>query len=118
MKVLCIDDSLTIRMLVKKALSPEGYEVQEAENGQDALDNISTDISLIIVDVNMPIMSGYEFVEEIKKNSAYENTPIIFLTTESSEEKKLKGKRLGTNGWMVKPFEPSALIKVVKMLTG
>ena len=117
--VMCVDDSSTIRMLVKKALEPEGFEIVEAENGQDGLDkSAGKDITLFIVDVNMPVMDGFEFVKSIKGNSTFGDTPIIFLTTESSAQKKQIGKELGVNGWIVKPFDPPSLIKVVNMLTG
>ena len=116
-KVLCVDDSSTIRMLVKKALEPEGYTVLEAENGQVALDKSGEEsVDLFIVDVNMPVMDGFTFVKEIKKMDAYANVPIIFLTTESAAQKKEVGKDLGVNGWFVKPFEAPSLVKIVKML--
>lgn len=118
-KVMCVDDSATIRMLVKKALQPEGYEIVEAENGQNGLEKLSgEDISLFIVDVNMPVMDGFEFVKNIKANTAVNTKPVIFLTTESSAQKKELGKELGVNGWIVKPFDPPSLVKVVNMLLG
>lgn len=118
-KVMCVDDSSTIRMLVKKALEPEGFDIIEAENGQNGLDKVSgQDISAFIVDVNMPVMDGFTFVENIRKKSEFSSTPIIFLTTESSAQKKQMGKDLGVNGWIVKPFDPPSLIKVVNMLVG
>ncbi len=116
-KILCVDDSVTIRKLVKKALEPEGFEIVEAENGQVALDKCGEeDVSLCIVDVNMPVMDGFQFVESIKQNPEYANIPVIFLTTESAAQKKQVGKELGVNGWIVKPFEAPSLAKVVKML--
>ncbi len=116
-KVLCVDDSSTIRMLVKKALQPEGYEIVEAENGQVGLEKSDeSEISLFIVDVNMPVMDGFDFVKNVKQKPAYKDTPIIFLTTESGADKKQVGKELGVNGWFVKPFEAPSLLKVVKML--
>jgi two-component system, chemotaxis family, chemotaxis protein CheY len=118
-KVMCVDDSSTIRMLVKKALEPEGFEIVEAENGQDGLDKLSgQDISVFIVDVNMPVMDGFDFVKEIRGKSDFASTPIVFLTTESSAQKKQMGKELGVNGWIVKPFDPPSLVKVVNMLVG
>lgn len=117
--VLCVDDSSTIRMLVKKALGPEGYTVLEAEDGQKALETSEQEtVHLFIVDVNMPVMDGFTFVREVKKKSAYADTPIIFLTTESAAKKKEVGKELGVNGWFVKPFEAPSLAKVVNMLVG
>jgi len=106
-------------MLVKKALEPEGFEIVEAENGQDGLDKLSgQDISVFIVDVNMPVMDGFDFVKEIRGKSDFASTPIVFLTTESSAQKKQMGKELGVNGWIVKPFDPPSLVKVVNMLVG
>lgn len=118
-KILCIDDSSTIRMLVKKTLDPLGYEIIEADDGTTGVAaSQKTAVELFIIDVNMPQMNGFECVENIKKNPAYAKTPIVFLTTESSAEKKEIGKKLGVSGWMVKPFEPEGLVKIVKMLVG
>ncbi|WP_037573215.1 response regulator [Spirochaeta cellobiosiphila] len=116
MKIMCVDDSPSIRILVKKALDGQGYGLVEAENGLDAMDKLSTDISLFIVDINMPKMNGFEFVENLKQKPDYGQKPVVFLTTESSDDKKAKGKSLGVRGWIVKPFEPESLQKVVKML--
>ena len=115
-KILCIDDSATIRMLLKKNLEPEGYEVIEAADGRQGLDVAKTEkIDLFIVDVNMPVMDGFEFVGKLKETNQA-SVPVVFLTTESSLEKKSLGKSLGVNGWIVKPFDPPSLIKVVSML--
>lgn len=117
MNILCVDDSNTIRMLVKKALEPEGYTVIEAENGKVGLEAAAgKDIAACIVDVNMPEMDGFQFVEAIRKQAKFSATPIVFLTTESSEEKKSRGAALGVKGWIVKPFDPPSLVKIMKML--
>lgn len=117
MKILCVDDSNTIRMLVKKALEPEGYTVLEAENGKVALQVAEgEEIGACIVDVNMPEMDGFQFVEAFRKLPKFGSTPIVFLTTESSEEKKSRGAALGVKGWIVKPFDPPSLVKIIKML--
>ncbi len=115
-KIMCIDDSPTIRILVNKTLTSKGYEIIEAENGQNALDNLSDDISIFIVDVNMPVMDGFTFVEKLKSMPSYKTKPVVFLTTESTDEKKNRGKQLGVNGWIVKPFEPESLLTVIDML--
>ena len=115
--IMCVDDAKTIRMLVKKALEPEGYTIVEAENGAEGLEKCTSEsIDFFLVDVNMPVMDGFTFVEGLKKIDKYSSTPVVFLTTESSADKKEMGKKLGVNGWIVKPFEPASLIKVVKML--
>jgi two-component system, chemotaxis family, chemotaxis protein CheY len=117
MTILCVDDSNTIRMLVKKALEPEGFTIMEAENGKLGLEAAKAGkVDACIVDVNMPEMDGFGFVEGLRKEASYANTPIIFLTTESSEEKKSRGAALGVKGWIVKPFDPPSLVKVMKML--
>lgn len=117
-QVLCVDDSPTIRKLVHKALDPEGYTVDEAENGKDALGKANAAHDLFIVDVNMPEMDGFEFVEQIKKDASLAGKPVVFLTTESSEDKKARGKTLGVNGWIVKPFQPESFVKVISMMVG
>ena len=118
MTIFCVDDSSTIRMLVKKAVESEGYSVLEAENGKQALAH--KDISkadIFLVDVNMPEMNGFEFVKNIKKDPNLKTKPVIFLTTESAVDKKNEGKDAGGSGWIIKPFEPPALIKVLKMFS-
>lgn len=115
-KVMCVDDSPTIRMLVKQNLGPEGFEIVEASNGQEGLDKLSPDIAMFLVDVNMPVMNGFDFVKALKADSAHSRKPVVFLTTESGVDKKSVGKELGVNGWIVKPFEPESLIKIVGML--
>lgn len=114
---MCVDDSPTIRMLVKQNLGPQGFEIVEASNGQEGLDKLSSDISLFLVDVNMPVMNGFDFVKSLKSDSAFSSKPVVFLTTESGVDKKSVGKELGVNGWIVKPFEPESLVKIVTMLT-
>ena len=119
MNILCVDDSNTIRILVKKALEPEGFTILEAVNGKDALNVAAANsVDACIVDVNMPEMDGFQFVEAYRKNPGVEKVPIVFLTTESSEEKKKHGASLGVKGWIVKPFDPPSLVKVVRMITG
>jgi two-component system chemotaxis response regulator CheY len=116
-KILCIDDSSTIRMLVKKTLVPLDYEVLEAENGKHGLDMaISNQVDLLLVDVNMPVMNGFECVAAVKALPQYAKVPMVFLTTESSQEKKDQGRQLGVSGWIIKPFEPDGLVKILRML--
>jgi two-component system chemotaxis response regulator CheY len=117
--VLCIDDSPTIRLLVKKTLEPLGYEVLEADNGQTGLSVAGrSHADFILVDVNMPVMDGFDCVKGIKALPSFSTVPVVFLTTESSEEKRALGRQLGVSGWMVKPFESEALVKIVRMLAG
>jgi len=115
--ILCVDDSKTIRVLVKKTLEPLGYAILEGENGLQGVSLAQEHKpDLIIMDVNMPEMDGLEAVRKIKEDANCSKIPVVFLTTESNPEKKEKGKSLGVSGWMIKPFEDEQLIKIVKML--
>ena len=117
--VFCIDDSPSIRMLVRKTLEPEGFVVREADNGRAALDALDEDpkSDMFVVDVNMPVMGGFDFVSALKARSSHADKPVVFLTTESGGDKKSIGKELGVKGWIVKPFEGAQLVKIVGILT-
>ncbi len=115
--ILVVDDSAAIRSVVGIALRGDGYEVIEAENGQDALSKLNGQkISMIICDVNMPQMDGITFVKEMKKLPNYKFTPVCMLTTESEQGKMDEGKAAGAKAWIVKPFQPPKLLQAVKML--
>ena len=116
--ILVIDDSPTIRVSVEFALKQLGHQIQHAENGVDALEKIKSrkrggdDVSLCIVDVNMPQMDGITFIKNFRKDDKF--TPIVVLTTESEENKIQEGKNAGASGWIVKPFQPTELLGVVQ----
>jgi two-component system chemotaxis response regulator CheY len=113
-RVLAVDDSLTIRQLIKMTLSRAGYEVVEAEDGAKGLQKASTEIfDLVLSDINMPNMTGIEMLRSLRKLAPYKFTPIVLVTTESQPEKKQEGKAAGATGWIVKPFEPEQLLAVV-----
>ena len=115
--IMVVDDSISVRQVVGMALENAGYEVIEAEDGQDALKKLTgTKIHLIISDVNMPNMNGIEFVKAAKQLPAYKFTPIIMLTTESGEDKKVQGQAAGAKAWVVKPFQPAQLLNAVSKL--
>lgn len=117
---MIVDDSATLRASVKFSLTEAGYIVEEAQNGKDALHKLEqlrfqgASPALIISDINMPEMDGISFVREVKKNPAYRFIPVLILTTESQDSKKLEGKDAGAAGWLVKPFSDDQLIGVVK----
>lgn len=115
--IMIVDDSTSLRQVVNIALKGAGYEVIEACDGKDALGKLDGQkIHLIISDLNMPNMNGIELVKEIKKMPAYKFTPIIMLTTESQEERKMEGKAAGAKAWVVKPFKPEQMLNAVSML--
>ena len=115
--ILIVDDSASLRQVVKLALSGAGYEVIEACDGVDALGKLDgRKIHLIISDVNMPNMDGITMVKEVKLKPDYKFTPIIMLTTESQEEKKAQGQAAGARAWVVKPFQPAQMLAAVSKL--
>ncbi|MDH4128610.1 MAG: response regulator [Spirochaetota bacterium] len=117
--ILSIDDSSSMRQIIKSCLEKEGFKVFEAQDGLQGLEKINSSeiFDLFLVDVNMPNMDGISFVKELRKNHQYKNTPVVMLTTESQNEKKLEGQQAGATGWVIKPFNPEEFIKVVKRLT-
>ena len=113
LKILVVDDESRMRKLIKDFLVKSGYEVLEAEDGEKAVDVFLTvkDIALIILDVMMPKMDGWEVCREIRKNS---KVPIIMLTAKSSEADELKGFELGVDEYISKPFSPKILVARVE----
>lgn len=110
-RVLVVDDSLTARAYCAKVLGGAGFVVEEAANGYEALEKcLSTSYDLLIVDVNMPKMSGYELVRELRREISTANTPIVMISTEAEETDRLEGYRSGANLFLVKPVAPEALV--------
>ncbi len=114
---MIIDDSASIRTVVRLTLEQKGFTVIDACDGVDALSKLNgVKIHLIITDVNMPNMDGITFVKEAKKLPAYKFTPMMMLTTEVSETKKNEGRAAGAKAWLVKPFQPPMLLNAVSKL--
>jgi two-component system chemotaxis response regulator CheY len=112
--ILAVDDSASMRQMVSFTLKNAGYNVVEAVDGQDALEKTGTrDFDLVLTDQNMPRMPGLELVKKLRDNPKFKTTPILILTTESSDEMKQAGRAAGATGWLVKPFDPARLIDVV-----
>jgi len=116
MKVLVVDDSITMVMSLKLTLTMNGFEVETACNGQDALDKLNAGLrpNLILTDINMPVMGGLELIGKVRAVPGLKFTPILTLTTESTTAKRDEGKRAGATGWIVKPVSGDDLIKVIK----
>ena len=115
MRILTVDDSPTIQEMIVATLTDAGYEALKAGNGIEALKLLETEpVDLIISDVNMTYMGGFEFVSKVRQMPAFEFTPILFLTTEASHEFKLIGREIGATGWLTKPFNPDELVRVIK----
>jgi len=115
--IMIIDDSASLRQVVNISLKSAGYVVAQAENGRAALDQIhSVAPNLILCDVNMPVMDGISFVKELKSLPEFKFTPVIMLTTEAGEDKRLEGQMAGAKAWLVKPFRPDVVLKAVQKL--
>lgn len=112
--VLIVDDSASLRQLVSMTLVGAGFQVLEAQDGQDGLERLDgRKVHLIISDVNMPRMDGLTFLRELKKLANYKFTPVIMLTTEAGDDKKKEGQEAGARAWMVKPFNPTQMLAAV-----
>src|SRR5580658_8075678 len=115
--ILAVDDSASMRQMVGVTLRAAGYEVIEASDGDEALEYARQhSVDLVLTDVNMPRMDGITLVAQLRTLPTYHLTPLLLLTTESSPERKLKGKQAGATGWMVKPFKPEQLLATLERL--
>ena len=116
--ILTVDDSASMRQMVNFTLSDAGYTVVEAVDGQDALAKLTSQMSLIITDLNMPKLDGIGLIRQVRANPACKGIPIVMLTTESQDSKKQEGKAAGATGWIVKPFTKQQMLAVVKRVIG
>ncbi len=115
MRILIVDDEALIRNVIKEYSSMEGYKVTEAENGLEALELVKeNDFDIIIMDIMMPKMDGYQAIKEIKK---IKKIPFIILSARSDEIDKLYGFDLGIDDYLTKPFSPKELISRIKVIT-
>ena len=116
--ILTVDDSASVRQMVRFALSDAGYTVIEAVDGRDALAKLTRPVHLVITDLNMPNMDGLALIRAMRANAAYKGVPILMLTTESQDSKKHEGRAAGATGWIVKPFATSQLLAVIRKVLG
>jgi two-component system, chemotaxis family, chemotaxis protein CheY len=113
-RVLIVDDSVSMRQMVGFTLREGGFDVIEAEHGQDALDKLKgATVDLVITDLNMPVMDGITLIQNLRQQAAMKTKPILMLTTEGLASKKEAGKAAGATGWIVKPFDPEKLLQTV-----
>ena len=113
--ILAVDDSASMRQMVSFTLKNAGFDVTEAVDGQDALAcSNSRDFDLVLTDQNMPNLDGIGLTHQLRRNPKFKTTPILILTTESSDQMKQAGRAAGATGWLVKPFNPAKLIEVIR----
>jgi two-component system chemotaxis response regulator CheY len=112
--ILTIDDSRTMRDMLRLALGGAGFTVIQAVDGQDGLNVLPQQpVDVIITDINMPKLDGYGVIRAIRADRAYDDTPILVLSTEAEQGSKDIANEAGANGWIVKPFDPEGLVKLV-----
>lgn len=118
-KILCVDDSRVIRMILTRDLQGNGFTVVTGVDGLDGLKVLSEnpDVCAIITDINMPNLDGFGFIKEVRKTDAFKTVPIIVLTTESDNEKKRQAHEAGATGWLVKPFDSVKLAAAIRRVT-
>lgn len=116
-RILVVDDSITIRMFIRQTLEPAGYEVVEAADGAEALDSLEkSTVDMMITDLNMPGLDGLELVRQARGKAGLESIPMVLLTTESGKKHREEGRAAGATGWIVKPVSRHDLLAVVEDL--
>jgi len=116
-RLLIVEDSRSMRRMIRAALTPDGYEVLEGQDAEQALAVVqATPPDLVITDVHMPGMDGLSFVRSLRALPPFRFTPVLVLTTEWGEEMKQRGLAAGATGWIVKPFNPDELHRLVGQL--
>lgn len=118
MNALVIDDSKAMRTILREILKTLGFDVLEAANGQEAMKMMeqAADIAIALVDWNMPIMTGYEFVQAVRSTAAYDSTKLMMVTTETEMEKVITALEAGADEFLMKPFTRDAVIEKLQLL--
>jgi two-component system, chemotaxis family, chemotaxis protein CheY len=118
-RILAVDDSISMRQMISFTLRENGYEVVEAVDGQDGISKAQKQsFDLIFTDQNMPNIDGLTLIQMLRELPQHQNTPILMLTTEASDDMKKMGRAAGATGWLVKPFDPEKLLAVVQKVLG
>ena len=113
--ILAVDDSASMRQMVSFTLKNAGFAVTEAVDGMDAWEKAQQrDFTLVLTDQNMPRLDGLGLTRKLREHPDFKTTPILMLTTESSDLMKQAGRAAGATGWLVKPFDPARLLEVIK----
>lgn len=119
LKVLAIDDSKTIRELLRSVMEEAGFDYTSAVDGVDGVERYAeVRPDIVITDINMPNMDGYGVIDAIRKGDIDNQVPILVLTTESGDKLKQRARQAGATGWIVKPFDDVSLVSVIRRVTG
>ena len=120
--ILIVDDSSTMRMIIKKIIKVSGFdigEVFEAADGREAIKVLTDEwIDLVLTDINMPNMNGLELISEMKKDEMLQSIPVVMVTTEGGEKRIQESMKLGASGYIKKPFLPEEIKKTLSTIMG
>ena len=117
-KLLVVDDEKNLRLVVQKEMTRQGHDVETASDGEAAWEILEArDFDVLLCDINMPRLDGFGFIEKARELPAHRATPILVLSTESSDEKKARARTAGASGWIVKPFNSETLLRAVRRVT-
>ncbi|HEY6839205.1 MAG TPA: response regulator [Geobacteraceae bacterium] len=120
-KILVVDDSALIHQMYRLVMSRYKCEIVDAMNGQEALDvlAVQNDVELVLLDINMPVMNGVQFLEKASAMGITKKIPVIVISTEGKEDDTIRGLRLGARGYLKKPFNPTDLHDMIdKVVSG
>jgi two-component system chemotaxis response regulator CheY len=113
--ILVVDDTRSMRKMVAAVLQKAGYTVEEAGDGDEALEKAKARVfDLVVTDQNMPRMDGVTLVRSLRALADYDGVAIIVLSTETGTDLKAKGREAGATGWMAKPFDPEKMLAIVR----
>ena len=113
--ILTVDDSRTMRDMLRLALAEAGFNVVQAIDGAEGLERLDSDgADVIITDINMPNLDGLGFIERVRADQRHRAIPILVLTTESEPDMKERARQAGATGWIVKPFNPGKLVDAIR----
>ena len=121
MKMLIVDDSIMIRKVVQAAVEKIGFEPVEAKNGQEAMEKIEkdpSDIALVLLDWNMPVLDGYSVLKKIKQSEKFSHIPVLMVTTEVDRKRVIQAVEAGATNYLMKPFSQEDLIEKIKSCIG
>ena len=118
-RILVVDDDEMVLMALGELLKPEGYQVDLVSSGSEALKRLDEDgYDLLLLDIIMPLMDGFELCRKVRDKKKYQETPIVFLTAKSREEDKVSGMAAGANLFLSKPISPEKLLDIVSRTIG
>jgi two-component system, chemotaxis family, chemotaxis protein CheY len=117
MKILIVDDSVSMRQMITIILTAAGHEVVEAVDGTDGVSKLNDEFDAVITDYNMPNMGGIEFIRSVRGGTKNRSVPILMLTTESEASKKAEGREAGATAWITKPFSKDSLLATLDKIT-